>query len=142
MTTGELIRKARMKAGLTQKELADALGISYVGVSQWENNVRNPKFETLKRIAYALKVPLSSLLPMDELILSARRTDKKKNEVEIAAERAVEAKRAEMLEYYDNLKFEWQCDATAYIKGLCADSSHIREYYADEIWPDKKDNKV
>ena len=56
MTTGERIKAARKKAGLTQAELASKLGISYVGVSQWENNLRNPKPETLRRIADALDV--------------------------------------------------------------------------------------
>ena len=54
MTVGERIKAARKNAGMTQKELADKLNISYVGVSQWENNLRNPKFETLQRIADAL----------------------------------------------------------------------------------------
>lgn len=54
MTTGQRIRRARIDAGLTQKEFADKLGISYVGVSQWETDKRNPKFETLKRMADVL----------------------------------------------------------------------------------------
>ena len=54
MTTGERIKQARKQAGMTQKELAKKLGISYVGVSQWENNLRNPKQETIQRIADAI----------------------------------------------------------------------------------------
>ena len=67
MTTGQLIREARKKAGLTQKELAQKLGISYVGVSQWENNLRNPKHETLQRIAKALDVHILSLIDWDSI---------------------------------------------------------------------------
>ena len=63
MTTGDRIKDARKKRGWTQAELADKLGISYVGVSQWENNQRNPKLETLRQIANALEVPVSSLMP-------------------------------------------------------------------------------
>ena len=54
LTTGERIKQARKQAGMTQKELAKKLGISYVGVSQWENNLRNPKQETIQRIADAI----------------------------------------------------------------------------------------
>lgn len=63
MTTGDRIKEARKKRGWTQAELANKLGISYVGVSQWENNQRNPKLETLRQIAMALEVPVSSLMP-------------------------------------------------------------------------------
>ena len=56
MTTGELIKDARKKAGLTQKELGEKLGISYQTIAQWENNLRNPKQETLQRIANALNI--------------------------------------------------------------------------------------
>lgn len=62
MTTGELIKAARKKAGLTQAQLAEKLGISYVGVSQWENDLRNPKLDTLQRIASALGVPVQELI--------------------------------------------------------------------------------
>lgn len=62
MTTGELIKAARKKAGMTQAQLAEKLGISYVGVSQWENDLRNPKLDTLQRIASALGVPVQELI--------------------------------------------------------------------------------
>lgn len=65
MTTGQLIKAARKKAGMTQAQLAEKLGISYVGVSQWENDLRNPKLDTLQRIAAALGVGVGQLMPAD-----------------------------------------------------------------------------
>lgn len=62
MTTGSAIRIARNKAGLTQKELADKLGIPYQSIGQWENDKRNPKFETLEKIAAALNTSVYVLL--------------------------------------------------------------------------------
>lgn len=56
MTIGQRIKAARLSAGLTQQELADKLAISFVGVSQWENDKRNPKRETLEKIAQVLGV--------------------------------------------------------------------------------------
>lgn len=57
ITTGDVIRAARKNAGMTQAELAEKLGISYVGVSQWKNDLRKPKIETLRKIAKALNIP-------------------------------------------------------------------------------------
>lgn len=58
MTVGERIKLARKKAGMTQADLAQKLGIPFQGVSQWERDIRNPKIETLRRIAEALNCPL------------------------------------------------------------------------------------
>ncbi|MCH5261201.1 MAG: helix-turn-helix transcriptional regulator [Lachnospiraceae bacterium] len=66
MTTGERIRTARKNANMTQAELAQKLGISYVGVSQWENGLRQPKYETLKKIADAIGVEWYTLVPPEE----------------------------------------------------------------------------
>lgn len=54
MTIGEFIQYSRKKAGLTQKELGDKLGLSGSMIGQWENNLRNPKPETLKKLNDAL----------------------------------------------------------------------------------------
>lgn len=61
MTTGERIKFARKEAGLTQRELGERLGITYQTVAQWENNLRNPKFDTLRRIAEALDIAIDYL---------------------------------------------------------------------------------
>ncbi len=72
MTIGERIKAARKKAGLTQAELANKLGIAYQGVAQWENNLRNPKYETLQRLAAALSISVDDLLaltPEDQSVM-------------------------------------------------------------------------
>lgn len=63
MTQGELIKAKRKNAGLTQRELGERLGVSYQTVAQWENDLRNPKPETLKRISDALGCTIRDLLP-------------------------------------------------------------------------------
>lgn len=62
MTTGQLIKAARKKAGMTQKELGAKLGVAYQTLAQWENDLRNPKLDTLQRIASALGVPVQDLI--------------------------------------------------------------------------------
>ena len=57
MQTGELIKRARTVAGLTQAELAKRLGVTPQAISQYERGIKNPKNETLKRIATALDIP-------------------------------------------------------------------------------------
>lgn len=62
MTCGQRIKTARKQAGMTQSELANKLNIPYQSISQWERDVRNPKRETLQRIADALGVSVDYLL--------------------------------------------------------------------------------
>lgn len=62
MTTGERIRSARKKANMTQTELAKKLNIPYQSIGQWERNLRNPKQETLRRLAQALDCDVLWLL--------------------------------------------------------------------------------
>lgn len=67
MTIGQRIKEARLNAGFTQKMLADELGVSFVNVSQWENGARNPKIQTLQKIANALNVTVGYLQGYDSL---------------------------------------------------------------------------
>lgn len=62
MTTGQRIQQARKKAGLSQKQLGEKLGLSASMIGQWENDLRNPKRETLERIADALNVSVAYFL--------------------------------------------------------------------------------
>lgn len=56
------IRAARIAAGMTQQQLADALGIAQQSVARWETGEREPRVSTLKRIAAVLGCDLSVLL--------------------------------------------------------------------------------
>ena len=62
MTTGQKIKAARLKAGMTQAELAKRLGVSYQNIGQFERDIRKPKIDTLDRISAALGVFLTDLL--------------------------------------------------------------------------------
>lgn len=55
------------KAGLTQKEVADKLGITYQSYGQYERGLRKPKYETVEKFAKALNFDISELLtPAEE----------------------------------------------------------------------------
>ena len=51
-----IIREGRKRAGLTQQELADKLGITTGAVSNYENGVSSPKEEVLLRLFDALQI--------------------------------------------------------------------------------------
>lgn len=56
------IRIHRLKAGLTQIELAKRLKVSEAIVQKWENGSREPRVKRLKAIARVLKCPVAALL--------------------------------------------------------------------------------
>ena len=51
---GEMIRTLRTLAGLTQKELAEKVGVSTITIQQYERNVRTPRLEIAEKIAKIL----------------------------------------------------------------------------------------
>ena len=61
MQTGDLIKQARLKSGVTQAELAKRLGVTPQAVSQYERGIKKPKLETLRKIALALDCNIGDL---------------------------------------------------------------------------------
>jgi transcriptional regulator with XRE-family HTH domain len=51
MSIDQVIRAARESRGLTQKDFADALGVSKQVISHWENGARQPSFKWAARMA-------------------------------------------------------------------------------------------
>lgn len=62
MTFGEKLKEARKKAGLTQEELAELIGISRAAVAKWETDNGLPDIENLKAAAKLLDVSIDYLL--------------------------------------------------------------------------------
>ncbi|HHN65833.1 MAG TPA: XRE family transcriptional regulator [Nitrospirae bacterium] len=60
---GRIIKKERVRAGLTQMQLADKLGITYQQIQKYEMGKSSVSVERLFQIADALNVSISSLLP-------------------------------------------------------------------------------
>ena len=60
---GNRIKKYRAMANISQRELADRIGMSQQQLSQYELGVRHPKPETVNRIANALGVSYDALIP-------------------------------------------------------------------------------
>ena len=62
---GDTIVLLRKEKGLTQKELADKLGVTDKAVSRWETGKNYPDIEVLKKLADVLEVSVDDLLQGD-----------------------------------------------------------------------------
>ena len=56
LTMGVKIKELREKAGMTQTELAEKLGLSKSVISAYEKGIRNPSFKILPQIAKTFNV--------------------------------------------------------------------------------------
>ena len=70
-TIGSRIAKYRKQKGLTQEELANAMGVSSQAVSKWENDISCPDIGSLPKLAKLLGVTTDTILSgkQDEVIL-------------------------------------------------------------------------
>ena len=65
MTLGTRVKASRERARLSQRELADKIGISEISVMRLEKGRRAAKSDELEKIATALDVPLPYLVGID-----------------------------------------------------------------------------
>jgi transcriptional regulator with XRE-family HTH domain len=61
VTLASNLRTMRTRAKLSQKALADSVGVSYPRISEIENGRGNPTLETLEKIAAVLGVQVAEL---------------------------------------------------------------------------------
>ena len=59
---GQFIKKIRQDNKLTQKELADKLGVTYQAVSKWENGKNVPDISIMKEISKMFNVDIDEIL--------------------------------------------------------------------------------
>ena len=58
---GEKLKAARKAAGLSQKELAEAVGAKHNSVSNWENGLNNPSADTILELCRVLNIQPNEL---------------------------------------------------------------------------------
>ena len=66
MTIGQKIKKLRTGKGLTQKDLADQVHVTFQTVSKWEKDENEPDLNTMKAIAKLFGVTVDYLINEDE----------------------------------------------------------------------------
>lgn len=62
-TIGQLVKDAREKAGLSQRELARQSGVPQPNLSRIEADLQEPSISTLRALADALQIDYRDLLP-------------------------------------------------------------------------------
>jgi len=68
---GEIISTLRKEKGMTQKDIADKLGITDKAVSKWERDIAFPDTATIPRLAEVLGVSVEALLQAKAAPVSA-----------------------------------------------------------------------
>lgn len=63
---GNLLYKLRTNSNLTQKELAERLGVTNKAISKWENGSAKPTTDTLKKISILFNISIEELLQVKE----------------------------------------------------------------------------
>ena len=99
MLIGELIKRERQAAGLTQEQLATRLGVKKAVVSHWESGIRTPARENLQKLGEMLGINPGTLLEMgtrgDDRFAAYYRTTQRVKKSSHAADKLAEL--AEML---------------------------------------------
>lgn len=71
---GELLKAERLKSNLTQKQLAEKSGISYVSINRIENgknprlSVVNKLFEAMGKTLFITTTPSNEVIPVGNVI--------------------------------------------------------------------------
>lgn len=63
---GETIRNARKALGLTQRQLADSLGVSNTSVSNWEKGLSRPDADMIQKLCAVLQLQANDFYGMKE----------------------------------------------------------------------------
>ncbi len=71
---GEAIRRTRVRAELSQEELADLAGTDITQIGGLERGVRNPSYTTLLRLAAALEIQVGALATLADQLHAERKS--------------------------------------------------------------------
>ena len=77
----EKLKARRKELKMTQKDIADQLGISYQAYSAWERGIKEPSKEKVKQLEQILKVPKGYFTEIEIVRLYNTLSNKGKNQV-------------------------------------------------------------
>lgn len=90
MKIAKRIKEERIAQNLTQMNLADAMGVSYQAVSNWERGNSMPDISKLEDLCRVLKISVNSLLGMEDEKTSAVEKVLQKEDAVLTAEELAE----------------------------------------------------
>lgn len=100
----EKLKARRKELKLTQKDIADQLGVSYQAYSAWERGVKEPSKEKIKRLEQILRVPKGYFTEIEIVRLYNTLSNKGKNQaVEYARELVQKEKMQQVISVSENL---------------------------------------
>ena len=79
-TFSDNIKKARLKSGYSQKDVANAIGVAKSTYSLYESGKREPNVDTIKKIAFFLNTSGDILLGIEE---SDATIEKQNNDIKL-----------------------------------------------------------
>ena len=72
MEFGKHFRQCRIEIGLSQKDVAEKLGIHQSNISDWENDISRPEYENLIKLCNIYDVSLYQILGLDDPFISKK----------------------------------------------------------------------
>lgn len=100
----EKLKARRKELKMTQKDIADQLGISYQAYSAWERGVKEPSKEKVKQLEKLLKVPKGYFTEIEIVRLYNTLSNKGKNQVvEYARDLVQKEKTQKVISISENL---------------------------------------
>ncbi len=66
MTYGERLKELRISKGVSQKEIANAIGVDISSISYWERDVYEPKANYIVKMARFFSVSTDYLLGLED----------------------------------------------------------------------------
>ena len=121
MTLGQKIKKLRVEQGLTQKDLADQLHVTFQTISKWENDENEPDVSTLRELSRIFDCSIDYLVSEDETEL-----DEEKEEP-IQNVSPVEQVTKTIIIHQKNLHVCQRCN-----KDIPEDQLHVEQLYRTE----------
>ncbi|MBP1555204.1 MAG: helix-turn-helix transcriptional regulator [Oscillospiraceae bacterium] len=135
MELGNKIRQLRYRAGLTQEQLADRLGVGAQAVSKWENSVAMPDISLLPAISETFGVSIDELFDLS--------SEQKLNRIENSLDIEDDLPNDQFREYEDFLRSQMTeeahkqraVDLMAYLywHRMNAAAQKVRQYAKDSI---------
>lgn len=102
----EKLKARRKEQKMTQKEIADQLGISYQAYSAWERGVKAPSKEKVNQLEKIFKVPKGYFTEIEIVRLYDVLSDKGKNQVLEYTRKLVQEESRKIVTFSENL-FEY-----------------------------------
>ena len=93
----EKLKARRKELKMTQKEIADRLGISYQAYSAWERGVKEPSKEKVQRLEQILRVPKGYFTEIEIVRLYNTLSNKGKNQVVEYARKLVQKEKTQQV---------------------------------------------